>query len=105
MKNQSQQIQKKEGNLLVRDLVDVLKEPHVKQKDFVYTEYLTTLIAIVPKTQVKDFLDCYEFLHENVVPKSAKQFQIDDKDNLTIWRIVLVKQSMEKQLVDAPPND
>lgn len=42
-------MQKKEGNLLVRDLVDVLKEPHAKQKDFVYSEYLTTLVAIVPK--------------------------------------------------------
>jgi V-type H+-transporting ATPase subunit C len=66
----------------------------------VYSEYLTTLVAIVPKQQIKDFLECYEFLHENVVPKSAKylhfifiarQFQIDDKDNLTIWRVVLVK--------------
>lgn len=92
VKNQSQQIQKKEyqmgdsgfflrGNLLVRDLVDVLKEPHVKQKDFVYTEYLTTLIAIVPKTQVKDFLDCYEFLHENVVPKSAKYCKLVEGKN------------------------
>jgi V-type H+-transporting ATPase subunit C len=37
------------GNLFVRDLVDVLKEPIVKPKDFVYSEYLTTVIAIVPK--------------------------------------------------------
>lgn len=72
LRNQSQQVAKKEGNLLVRDLVDVLKEPIVKARDFVYSDYLTTLVAIVPKAQIPEWLACYEFLSENVVPKSAK---------------------------------
>ena len=41
---------KKEGNLMVKDLVDVLKEPIVKPRDFIYSDYLTTLVAIVPKS-------------------------------------------------------
>ncbi|KAM3137652.1 hypothetical protein pb186bvf_010266 [Paramecium bursaria] len=104
LKNQTQQLAKKEGNLLVRDLVDVLKEPIVKQRDFVYSEYLTTLVAIVPKNQVQDWLACYEFLHENVVPKTAKQFQVEDKDNLTIWRIVVMKSHLDKELEIEEPN-
>ncbi|CAD8169212.1 unnamed protein product [Paramecium octaurelia] len=96
LKNQSQQVARKEGNLLVRDLVDVLKEPIVKPRDFIYSDYLTTLVAIVPKTQIQEWLACYEFLCENVVPQSARQFQIEDKDNLTIWRVVIVKQSFDK---------
>lgn len=63
---------KKEGNLLVKDLVDVLKDPIVKPRDFIYSDYLTTLVAIVPKAQISEWLACYEFLSEYVVPKSAK---------------------------------
>lgn len=63
---------KKEGNLLVKDLVDVLKEPFVKPRDFVYSDYLTTLVAIVPKSQIPEWLACYEFLCDSVVPHSAK---------------------------------
>lgn len=79
----------------MRDLVDVLKDPFVKPKDFVYTDYLTTVVAIVPKAQIQEFLACYELLTENVLPKSAKQFQVEDKDNLTAWRVVLMKTNLD----------
>jgi len=41
--------------LYTKDLTDVLKEPIAKAEHFVYTEYLTTLICIVPKSAMKDF--------------------------------------------------
>jgi V-type H+-transporting ATPase subunit C len=34
---------------LVKDLVDVLKEPIVKPRDFVTSENIVTVVAIVPK--------------------------------------------------------
>jgi V-ATPase subunit C. len=37
------------GNLNTKDLSDILKKPVVDDRDFVYTEYLTTAIAVVPK--------------------------------------------------------
>jgi V-type H+-transporting ATPase subunit C len=76
----------------------VLKDPYVKPKDFIYSDYLTTVVAIVSKNQVPDFLACYELLTENVLPKSAKQFQIEDKDNLTAWRVVLMKTDLDAHL-------
>lgn len=58
----------------MRDLVDVLMEPLVKESDFVYSNFITTLIAIVPKDKVALWLNTYESLHDNVIPGSAKQF-------------------------------
>lgn len=37
------------GNLVVKDLNDVLSKDKVKEKDFIYTENLTTVCVVVPK--------------------------------------------------------
>lgn len=94
-RNASAQMAKKEGNLYTKDLVDVLKEPLVKASDFVYSEFLNTIIAIVPQTYVGEWSKNYERLTENVVPYSGKQFRLEDKDNLTIWKVVLLKIPLE----------
>jgi hypothetical protein len=37
------------GNIFSKDLTDILKEPVARKEMFFYTEYLTTLIAYVPR--------------------------------------------------------
>ena len=69
----------------MKDLADVLVEPSVKNSDFMYTKYITTVVVIVPLSQVFDFEENYELLTDNVIPKSAKKLNIPDKDGLGIW--------------------
>lgn len=49
------QTQQKEGTFLVKDLNDILVEPNVKSTEFNYSKYLTTLVVIVPVSQIRDF--------------------------------------------------
>ena len=46
-KSQYSQISKKDGNLITRDLVDILKEPVASGKDFVNTTYIQTFVLVV----------------------------------------------------------
>lgn len=96
-KNASAQVSKKEGNLYTRDLVDVLKPPLASAKDFWYTDFITTLIAIVPKSQESEWKKQYESLSENVVPNSAKQFGLEDKDGLVPWRVGFLRIPLYKK--------
>jgi len=43
-------LSKKEGNLAVKDLSDVLTDKIVDKRDFVNTRNLTTVCAIVPRS-------------------------------------------------------
>lgn len=54
-KNNLNSVALKEGNLLIKDLSDVLSKDHVREKDFVYTDNLTTVCVIVPKSQIEQF--------------------------------------------------
>ena len=54
-----------------RDLNDVFAGNDQINKDlFTYTEYLTTLIAIVPTSNMKDWENGYERLDDCILPKS-----------------------------------
>lgn len=52
LKGQVAQLTPKEGNLFVKDLAEVLSGQAVRKQDFVYSKYLTTVVAIVPKSQI-----------------------------------------------------
>lgn len=82
-------LKRAQGNLLTKDLQDVLVDPVAKESDFFNTKSFQTLIIIVPKRDIKKFLSTYETLDELVVPRSALQFEIEDKDDLTAWRVVV----------------
>jgi V-type H+-transporting ATPase subunit C len=69
----------------VKDLNDVIVEPLAKEKDFIYTKFVTTLVCIVPAVNTEEFRRGYEMLTENVIPYSAKQLKVPEKDGLTIW--------------------
>lgn len=73
------------GTYAVRDLTDVLVEPNINPQNFVYTQFLTSVIAIVPITAQADFERDYAMLTDYVVPGSAVKLNVPDKDNLSIW--------------------
>lgn len=55
------------GSLLVKSLADI-----VKPEDVVNTEYMTTLMVVIQKQAVKDWMDTYETLTPYVLPRSSK---------------------------------
>ncbi|NXD67395.1 VATC1 ATPase, partial [Eolophus roseicapillus] len=73
------------GSLLTRSLADI-----VKKEDFVLdSEYLVTLLVIVPKSNYNDWVKQYETLAEMVVPRSSNVL-FEDQDsylcNVTLFR-------------------
>ncbi|CAG0892402.1 unnamed protein product [Darwinula stevensoni] len=66
------------GSLLARNLGDL-----VKKEDFVLdSEYLTTLLVVVPKTYYNDWYNKYERLTDMVVPRSTKLIFEDQESGL-----------------------
>lgn len=82
-------LQKKQtGSLLTRNISDV-----VKKEDLVMdSEYLVTLLVIVPKHGIDEWFSCYESLCEYVVPRSSKKI-VEDNDqvlvNVTLFQKVI----------------
>eukprot|EP00914_Ancora_sagittata_P023320 GHVO01046182.1.p1 GENE.GHVO01046182.1~~GHVO01046182.1.p1 ORF type:complete len:316 (+),score=46.12 GHVO01046182.1:184-1131(+) len=88
---------KREGiPLAQRDMVDILTPDIVSKGDFVDTENLTTAVAIVPRSLEPQWLECYEELSPNVVPRSAKKFDFSDRDGNSLWRVVLFRKNLEE---------
>ncbi|KAL6052746.1 V-type proton ATPase subunit C [Balamuthia mandrillaris] len=79
---------KKTGNLLICDLTDF-----IKPEDIVETEYLTTLFVIVPKHSQKEWLNTYETLVDNVVPRSSNLLHTDGE--LCLYTVVLFRKIVD----------
>jgi len=79
---------KASGNLLTRDLSDIVKPAHVTE-----TEYLTTIFVAVPKSLEVEWKSTYEKLTEFVLPGSAKQISEDGE-------YVLVSINLFKKVVE-----
>jgi len=96
-KTQMANLSTKDGaNLLARDLVDVLTPDVIKDGDYINTEHLTTVVVILPRGTEKEFLNVYESMSENIIPRSAMKFKdLDDKDGNSVWRVVMFKSCME----------
>ncbi|XP_050993367.1 V-type proton ATPase subunit C 1-B [Labeo rohita] len=79
LKGNLQSLERKNvGSLLTRSLADI-----VKRDDFVLdSEYLITLIVVVPKTSYPDWQKTYETLSEMVVPRSTKLLFEDQESGL-----------------------
>ncbi|NXL90349.1 VATC1 ATPase, partial [Alectura lathami] len=86
LKGNLQNLERKNaGSLLTRSLADI-----VKKEDFVLdSEYLVTLLVIVPKLNYNDWMKQYETLAEMVVPRSSNVL-FEDQDsylcNVTLFR-------------------
>ncbi|XP_071099781.1 V-type proton ATPase subunit C-like [Haliotis cracherodii] len=75
------------GSLLTRNMGDL-----VKKQDFVLdSEYLVTLLVVIPKNNVNEWMGKYEKLTDMVVPRSSKVL-FDDGENalcsVTLFRRV-----------------
>ncbi|KAL6937357.1 Vacuolar ATP synthase subunit C [Hanseniaspora osmophila] len=81
---------KQTGDLSVRSLHDI-----VKADDFILdSEYLTTVLVAVPHSFEKQFLNTYETLADNVVPRSASALSSDSE--YTLYNVHLFKKSVHK---------
>jgi len=96
---------KKGGSLMMRDLADVITPenlgmaPSEIQSDnfFPNTEYLTTLVMVIPKNIEKDFLEQYESICSDlvegvgspVVPDSA--VKLLEQDESAVYKVTLLR--------------
>ncbi|XP_054034734.1 V-type proton ATPase subunit C 2 isoform X1 [Dryobates pubescens] len=89
IKGNLQSLEKKTvGNLLTRTLADI-----VQKEDFVLnSEYLITLLVVVPKSSYAQWQKTYESLSDMVVPRSTKMIAEDAEGGLftvTLFRKVM----------------
>jgi len=79
LKSTLQSMERKQvGSLLTRNVSDL-----VNKDDFVLnSEYLTTILVVVPQAQVKDWFTKYEMLTDMVVPQSSKKVFEDNEHAL-----------------------
>lgn len=64
------------GNYYVRDLTDLLVEPHISASDFVYSKFVTTMIVIVPTVSCEEFQLGYGTISDYVIPGSGKKLAV-----------------------------
>ncbi|KAK9957464.1 hypothetical protein ABG768_011708 [Culter alburnus] len=90
LKGNLQSLERKNvGNLLTRSLADI-----VKKEDFILdSEYLTTLLVVVPKTSYPDWQKTYETLSEMVVPRSTKLI-FEDQDS-GLFSVTLFRKAID----------
>ncbi len=77
----------------------------VTKDDFVESENLTTLLVVVSKYSVKEFLASYESLAKFVVPRSAKSAcdsfssqprQLSEDNEYALYRVVVFKRTADE---------
>nr|XP_048295718.1 V-type proton ATPase subunit C 2 isoform X1 [Myodes glareolus]XP_048295719.1 V-type proton ATPase subunit C 2 isoform X1 [Myodes glareolus] len=89
---------KSTGNLFTRTLSDI-----VSKEDFVLdSEYLTTLLVIVPKSSYAQWQKTYESLSDMVVPRSTKLIAEDNEAGL--FTVTLFRKVTEDFKVKAKEN-
>lgn len=89
LKGNLQNLEKKQtGSLLTRNLADLVKKEHF----ILDSEYLTTLLVIVPKATFNDWNAGYEKLTDMIVPRSSSLIT-QDQDyglfNVTLFKKVV----------------
>lgn len=77
-----------------QDLAEVIST-RADPSDFLTSDHFITVCVVLPQRDIKRWLATYELLDEGVVPRSAKQFPVEDKDGLTLWRVVLMRQNVD----------
>ncbi|XP_072263635.1 V-type proton ATPase subunit C 2 [Pyxicephalus adspersus] len=86
------------GNLLTRTLADI-----VNKEDFVLnSEYLITLLVVVPKTSYSAWQKTYESLSDMVVPRSTKLIAEDAEGGL--FTVTLFRKVIDEFKVKAREN-
>ncbi|XP_023179505.1 V-type proton ATPase subunit C isoform X1 [Drosophila hydei] len=81
---------KKTGSLLTRNLADLVKKEHF----ILDSEYLTTLLVIVPKAMANDWLTNYEKITDMIVPRSSQLIKEDP--DYSLFNVTLFKKVTEE---------
>ncbi|XP_076755938.1 V-type proton ATPase subunit Vha44 isoform X1 [Xylocopa sonorina] len=91
LKGSLQNLEKKQtGSLLTRNLADLVKKEH-----FVLdSEYLTTLLVIVPRANFHEWYSGYEKLTDMIVPRSTQLINQDSEYGL--FTVTLFKKVIEE---------
>ncbi|KAI2805466.1 Exocyst complex component 2 [Blomia tropicalis] len=99
LKNTLQSLERRQtGSLLVRNLTELVKKEH-----FVLgSEYLTTLMVVVPKSFYKDWLAKYEKLTDMIVPRSTT-LVFEDNDH-GLFNVTLFNKVIEEFKIKAREN-
>ncbi|XP_066603639.1 V-type proton ATPase subunit C [Prorops nasuta] len=91
LKGSLQNLEKKQtGSLLTRNLADLVKKEHF----ILDSEYLSTLLVIVPKTSFNDWFSVYEKLTDMIVPRSSQLITQDPEYGL--FTVTLFKKVIEE---------
>jgi len=91
LKGNLQNLEKKQtGSLLTRNLADLVKKEHF----ILDSEYLTTLLVIVPKPSFTDWYQGYEKLTDMIVPRSTQLVSQDSDYGL--FTITLFKKVVDE---------
>ncbi|XP_055920634.1 V-type proton ATPase subunit C isoform X2 [Eupeodes corollae] len=91
LKGSLQNLEKKQtGSLLTRNLADLVKKEHF----ILDSEYLTTLLVIVPKPLANDWVVGYEKITDMIVPRSS-QLITQDQD-YALYNVTLFKKVVEE---------
>ncbi|KAL1504843.1 hypothetical protein AB1Y20_008614 [Prymnesium parvum] len=80
---------KTQGNLMVRALTDIVKSGDIQE-----SEFMTTVLVVVPRHSFKEFGESYEKLATYVVPRSARLLSEDPDYGL--YRVVCLKKTAEE---------
>jgi len=78
-----------QGNLMVRGLGDIVQED-----DILDSEYMTTVMVVIQKSSMKEFLLEYERLADYVVPLSAKA--ISEDSEYVLFGVTLFKKCLDQ---------
>ncbi|XP_049308746.1 V-type proton ATPase subunit C isoform X3 [Bactrocera dorsalis] len=91
LKGNLQNLEKKQtGSLLTRNLADLVKKEHF----ILDSEYLTTLLVIVPKILANDWLANYEKITDMIVPRSSQMITQDN--DYCLFNVTLFKKVVEE---------
>lgn len=69
----------------MKDLSEVIVDGVVKAKDFHYTQFVTTVVCVVPVVAIPQFTEEYWRVTDYVIPNSAKKLKTPEKDGLSLW--------------------
>ncbi|XP_008195426.1 V-type proton ATPase subunit C isoform X3 [Tribolium castaneum] len=91
LKGNLQNLEKKQtGSLLTRNLADLVKKEHF----ILDSEYLTTLLVIVPKSSFNEWNANYEKITDMIVPRSSQLITQDNEYGL--YTVSLFKKVVEE---------
>lgn len=91
LKGSLQNLEKKQtGSLLTRNLADLVKKEHF----ILDSEYLSTLLVIVPKASIQEWHAVYEKLTDMIVPRSTQLISQDQEYGL--FTVTLFKKVVEE---------